>query len=716
MQPTSASPHSESRLHFLDYWRVIRARWVIVFAIFLLVVLVAGVVTFLQPKIYRSITRIRVEQEHTVIPVLSDTRNNAPTYDPYFLETQKKIIRSQRILHPVITRLSLIKRWTESGDKLPQQTIEFAYYKLLNAVDVDRDRDTSLILISVRDRDPRLAADIANAIAESFEQDRLEVAREQTVKGIEKLRDEMQQQQERLRLAQEKVETLRKEFNVPIFAGQTKLSDQTLQQLEQQLTLARVEAVTREARIQELKKLTPLQLRNSIATLINVPDVQTLLQNLTDSELKLEVLKEEYGPDHPNVRSALSARDKLNEQLDARLEGIMRGFEVEAAMADARVKEIQQQLDDAKAKALALESERYLPFRNAVREEDLENKLYEALKINLQSESIKLQVPRSPVELIDRAEPVFIPVEPRWWRNMLIAVIAGLLLGIGSTFFIEFLDTSVKKVEDVEHYLNLPVLGVVAQQSGLLTAGDASPGQIEAYRMLRTNIEFSKGNGATKSIAFLSPGAGEGKSFTIANLAVVNAQHGARVLVVDSDLRRPGVHQYLGVSNDVGLADYLAGTKTIDEIIRPTPTPNVFIIASGSASRTALPMLTSQRMQELVQEASRRFDVVLYDTPPVLGVSDAGIVAREVGTAVLVIQHRRYPRAMSQRAKQMIENAGGKLLGVVVNNVNLGQDETYYYYHDHYERYLNDQKEPAKPPTAGRKESQGDQIELPGKY
>jgi capsular exopolysaccharide synthesis family protein len=302
--------------------------------------------------------------------------------------------------------------------------------------------------------------------------------------------------------------------------------------------------------------------------------------------------------------------------------------------------------------------------------------------------------------------------------------VLGLVLGVALTFFIEFLDTSIKKVEDVERYLRLPVLGVVGQQAGLLNSPEVSAVHLEAYRMLRTNIEFAKPPGASTSLCVLSAGAGEGKSFTIANLAYVYAQQGGRVLVVDSDLRRPGVHQYLGASNDLGLADYLAGTKTVQEVIQPTGTPGISLIAAGTGStvREALPLLTSRRMAELIDQVSQLFDVVLYDTPPVLGVSDAAIIAREVGLALFVIQHRRYPRNMAQRAVQVIQNAGGKLLGVVVNSVQVGQDETYYYYHDQLEQYHQAPARKTQPVVAGTvaaakpRKSDGDGFDLPGKY
>jgi capsular exopolysaccharide synthesis family protein len=589
---------------------------------------------------------------------------------------------------------------------------------------VRRYRDTSLIEIGVYAPSGRQAADIANTIAEVFERDRLEVKREQTQKGVDKLRDEAVQQEQRLRAAQAKVDQLRKELDVPVFTSSggnnVKLNDLTLQQLEQQLTAARVEAVSRETRLEEVKKLDLHLLRGTMSFLITDSIIQNLLQSLTDVETRLETMKQDYGPENPAVLSALATHDKLQQQLDERIAGIIRGFEVDYQMAKARVDELQKQVDDAKNANLVLESERYRPFVNAQRDEELQTRLFDAIKVRIQQASIEMEVPRSPVEVLDRAvaPPATAYVRPNMWLNVTMGAFVGLVLGVALAFFIEFLDTSIKKIDDVERYLGLPVLGVVGQQAGLLGRGDVSTAHLEAYRMLRTNIEFAREEGAPTSLCVLSSGAGEGKSFTLANLAYVCAQHGTRVLVVDSDLRRPGIHQYLGASNDRGLVQYLTGSKTISEIIQSTGTPNLSVIAAGSdfTAKEALPLLTSQRMEELIEQVSQQFDMVLYDTPPVLGVSDAAIIAREVGRALLVIQHRRYPRNMAQRAVQIIQNTGGKLIGVVVNSVQVGQDETYYYYHDQSELYQRPPPSRKTRPVAAAKPASSDELGLSGKY
>jgi len=698
----------EARLQFLDYWRVVKSRKAIVFVVFLIVILVATTVTFFQPKIYMSASRIKVEQERLTVEVFQ--QQGYAGYDPYFLQTQYEIIQSQKILYPVIERFDLRKRWAYGGDPLP---LEMTFRMLKRAMSVQRYRDTSLIEIRVFDQDPQLAADLSNYIADTFERDRLEVRRQQTMKGLLKVQEELDKQSKKVKEAQDKVEKLRKELNVQVF-GAVKLNDLTVQQLEGQLTSARVEFVGRDTRMKELKKLNHDQLRNAIATVIGDPTLQTLNQQLTDAEVRVAVLKQDFGPDHPQVKSAIVQYDTLNRQVDTRLDGIMRGFEVDFRMGQERVTELQKQLDELKKLSVLQESEAFLPFRNAQRDEESESKLFDVLKQRLQQVTIELQVPRSPVEKIDSGEPSLAPVKPDWALNLSIGGLVGLLLGIGLAFFIEFLDTSLKIMDDVERYLGLPVLGVIPQKALLLSASSSSQLHLEAYRMLRTNLDFSYPGTGSKSLAILSSAAGEGKSFTVANLAFVYAQQGLRVLVVDTDLRRPTSHKYYGIDRGNGLADYLAGVMPLEDVIHQSSQPNIWMIPAGESksAKAALPLLTSQRMRGLIPKLAQRFDVVLYDTPPVLGISDSAIVAREVGLAILVVQHRRYPRALSQRARKMIENAGGKLLGVVANNVRVETEDSYYYYHEHhYDYYIRDQEKPAV-----GKEAKSEEIKLEDTY
>jgi len=356
------------------------------------------------------------------------------------------------------------------------------------------------------------------------------VKRQQTQKGIDKLREEVTQQEERVRVVQEKIERLRKELGVPV-VGNVKMSDVTMQHLETELSDARNAAITSEARLNAVKKLTPLQLRNAISVLITDPTTQSLSQKLTDTETSLETLKEDFGPEHPTVLATIAQRDKLQDQLNEHLEGIKKGIELEYVVAKARVDDLQQRYDDAKNASYELESENFSRSECTAggRPGD---EARGSCEVPSPASDDRNGIAPQPVEVIDYAQ-VPLPqayVSPTIVSNTILGCVGGLLLGVALAFFIEFLDTSIKKIEDVEKYFGLPVLGVVGQQAGLLHRGSVSMAHLEAYRMMRTNIEFAKPTGALTSLCVLSAGAGEGKSFTIINLAFVYAQHGARVL------------------------------------------------------------------------------------------------------------------------------------------------------------------------------------------
>ena len=223
--------------------------------------------------------------------------------------------------------------------------------------------------------------------------------------------------------------------------------------------------------------------------------------------------------------------------------------------------------------------------------------------------------------------------------------------------------------------------------------------------MLRTNILFSRKDDKLNSMAVVSAGAGEGKSTTVFNLASIFAQSGQRVIVVDSDLRRPTLHKMLHVTNGIGLTNYLLKQNSLEEVIQTTNNPSLDFLASGKLPSSSLGILSSAQMKDLISELKQRYDFVFFDSPPIMGVSDASILASEMDMTLQVIQYRRYPQPMNIRAKQLIEKVGGNLVGIVLNNINMSQDESYYYYsgyyHDYY--YRSSTNEESDSPPASRR-------------
>ena len=204
---------------------------------------------------------------------------------------------------------------------------------------------------------------------------------------------------------------------------------------------------------------------------------------------------------------------------------------------------------------------------------------------------------------------------------------------------------------------------------------------------MRTNLEFNRQSPEANTVTFVSGGAGEGKSTTLANLAYTFAQGGYNTLVVDADLRRPSQHRMFGLSGDYGLTDFLTTDVDLEDVVQATSVPNLYFLPSGKLPFDAVGVLNSQRMMDLIEQVKNRFDITFFDSPPILGVSDASVLVRAVDLTVIVVQHRRFPRAMLQRVKQAVLNVGGNILGVVLNNVDVRHDQYYEYYTNYYNYY-----------------------------
>jgi capsular exopolysaccharide synthesis family protein len=236
---------------------------------------------------------------------------------------------------------------------------------------------------------------------------------------------------------------------------------------------------------------------------------------------------------------------------------------------------------------------------------------------------------------------------------------------------------------------------------------------------LRTNILFSRKDTKANTITIVSAGAGEGKSTTTFNLATVFAQNDQRILIVDSDLRRPSLHKILKVSNAIGLTNYLLKQNTLEEVIQTTSIPTMDFLPSGKLPSSSMGVLSSVQMKDLIQDLKRRYDWIFFDSPPIMGVSDASILASEVDLVLQVIQYRRYPQPMTIRAKQMIEKVGGNLLGIVLNNISMASDSSYYYYSGYYYDYYSKQPDEdgeVKPAKRIKTANSEEKLEIKQKY
>lgn len=687
----------------MDYWRMIKARKEVVIAVFLFVVVTGVVVTLSLPKVYMASTRIKVRQDMPEVTPFQQAQQKVMTlYDMYFLKTEFEIIQSRPILYDVIRNLRLQESFGRmySDDGSPLSLAE-TYKRLSDSMKVQQYRDTNLIEIriyrssrrSTRDAARHDAEKIANAIASVYRDHRMKQNREETERGVTALREAYQAQQKKVEDAEARLEALRKELKITVMSGTqagsvNPLDNAKLERLELNRIQARKNMLDSKTRLEEMLRLKGSELLYSMAYVVKDPSLDVLRQQLTAAEASLKKAQEMYGERHPDVTSAQAVVNDLRKKIDDTVQGQIKGLQTDYEIGKRDLEAAESDLEAARSTDITARGEKYLPFVRAESEVMRQRALRDTLEQELVQKSIEIDLPRTPVEVVDPAEAPEEndPVSPKMLLNIILSIVLGLGCGFGLVFFIEYLDTSVKTVEDIEQYMGASIIGIIPQKvRPLVEEGPDSP-HAEAYRVLRMNMELSKKLGGGNTLCLTSGGAGEGKSLTLFNLACVCAQTGKTVLVIDSDVRRPTQHKMFKVSNRVGLADVLLGTATTDAVIHKAVFPNMDFMASGKMPSTSHGTLNAQRLRDIISQVRSKYDYVFFDSPPIMGVSDASIISSEVDGVLLVVQHRSYPRAVSLRAKNMVENVGGNLIGVVLNSLNVTRDY-YYYYHSYYYNY-----------------------------
>jgi len=693
MDSFKISPPQETRLHFLDYWRIIRIRKAIIITVFLITAIVATAVTFILPESYASTVRIIVESDVSDISMGEERSVSQAAYDPYFLQTTFELIQSQAVLSNVVSTLNLNIEWGKkyfNGETLKTtEAIEF----LKRRMHLDTVRNTKYINITVYSEDKNDAARLANAIAIAYQDYRLQQRQQLASKGIDVLEAQFQAEEEKIQAVQAEVDNLRKTLNIvdsgPNSIGPTPtLTQELLQRYNDQQIEGEKLYKQLQTRVTELQAYSTDKLRDVLPTVTGDAALSGLLDKLHEAEQRYVVLTNDYNPtNNLNVVRVKSEIDELNHQIDDRVAGIMAALQSEVKSQKAALDAFTAAVEEAKVKDQA-EYLRGVPYWEKKRELERRLEFHKLLAAKIETERLGLEIPKTAmVTITDPATPGDAPVKPNKTLNIALGLIFGLVMGIGLAFFIEYLDTSVKTIDDVERAFQAPVLGVIPQNVGSLVDEGTESTHAEAYRVLRTNLLFSRKDDKLNSVLVVSAGAGEGKTTTALNLATVFAHAGQRVLLADSDLRRPALHKMLRVSNNIGLTNYLLKQNALAEVIQTTSVPLLDFMASGKLPNSSMGILGSSQMKDMVAELKQRYDFIFFDSPPILGVSDASILASEVDLVLQVIQYRRYPQPMNIRAKQMIEKVGGNFAGIVLNNINVSQDESYYYYTGYYHDY-----------------------------
>jgi capsular exopolysaccharide synthesis family protein len=580
-------------------------------------------------------------------------------------------------------------------------------------------RGTDLISIRVRHTNKEDAKDVTAEVAKAYKDYRTEIESRYAERNLFELNKVVQIQGDKVEERRKVLTTIVKTKGI-IYKGQDSFygtngvnDDQGAQSAQETFNNLEQEKMQLESQINSLLKYDSDQLIVYAAGL-NLPDniIKNLYPQYLERNLQLNSLKiSGLGDNHPTVKAAKEQIEGMKRQLDEGVVNLRATLQAQLAIANDRLKSVEARRNDTRESAIrtGLDAQDYV---DAKRDFETDQELLQKMKLQQVAETIANKQPNEAIIVHDDPQISDSPVSPNVTLNLVLGAVVGLIFGVGIAFFLEYLDTSVKSLEDVERYLQVPVLAVIPKDVGVLHKQSGMSPDAEAYRILRTNIEFNRKNPEDNAITVVSGGAGEGKSTTLVNLAYICAQGGYTTLMIDADLRRPRLHTFFDINNSVGLTNYLTTELMLEDVILQTPVDNLYFMPSGILPADAAGILNSRRMSELIQDVKQRFDLVLVDSPPILGVSDASVLASEVDLTMIVVQHRKLPRNMLLRVKQAVENVGGNVIGVVLNNVDVRSDSQYQYYTSYYTYYAPAESQvgppvgassaPAKPQSPAR--------------
>lgn len=684
---------NELQKHAMDTWQVIKNRFGLISLSFLLIFAAAAVLTYIMPRKYRGHVEMTIERITQDINVFDRNRGDSLAFTQEYIKTQFETITKPTTLYPVIDKLELAKKW-----QLPNRQAALA--KVRANLETQSMLRSDFVIIDYYDQDAQLAANVANEVAHSYMAQRNSMETEKKNKALEVLQQQISEQEGLRRQAQVRSQEARRKAGIVgdwIVGGNNSLTpggemrsekDSMVISREQALMMADQDILALQSEIDQVSKLSPDELIEQASGLkLENQNILAMTSKLQELRVAREgLMNEGRGRMHPQVLSVDSQMAEYKKLILAAAQAHVAGLQNRQDAAKKKRDSLQVYNDEAK-KELQDMTALYTEYKMAKDEVTYLEDLIVKMRSRYFEEKAGIELVKSPATIYSEAEPEGKPAKPNVPLQLALGGVLGLMFGLGLAFFLEYMDTTVKNLDDVERYLGVPVLAVVPKDVGVLHRSSGFNPDAEAYRILRTNIEFNRRHPEANCISVVSGGAGEGKSTTMVNLAYVCAQGGYNVLLIDADLRRPSLHTHFDVSHATGLTNYLTTDIRLEDVVLRTQVENLFFLPSGLLPADSAGLLNSQRMVDLITEVKSRFDLVLIDSPPILGVSDASVLANLADMTMIVVQHRKLPRHMLMRVKQSVDNVGGKVVGVVLNNVDLHSDAQYQYYTSYYTYY-----------------------------
>jgi capsular exopolysaccharide synthesis family protein len=711
-------PQEQSAVPLAHYlWILRRHRWKILAFVFACVTATLIVSARLTP-IYESTVTVDIDRQ---IPsaIIGQDAARAPLNDAdQFLATQVKLIQSDSVLRPVAQQYHLLDLEKESSDATPEKSSEAEEDApiLLKKLKVTRPPNTYLLLISYRSPQPRLAAGVANAVARSYVEHTYNIRFQSSASLADFMEKQLEELKAKMEHSSAALAQFERELNVINPEEKTSILSARLLQLNTEYTNAQTDRVRKESAWKSVQSgsLEAAQVSTQ------GDNLKTLSAKLDEARQKFADTKTHYGPNHPEYRKAAVQVEEIERQLQESSKNAAQRVEVEYHESMNRESMLQKAVSETKAEFDRLNA-RSFDYQNLKREADADKSLYEELVRKIKEAGINAGFQNSSIRIADPARAAVRPVFPNLKLNVLLAFLFSTLVAVGFAVLTDLLDSSVRDPEQVHTLFQTDVLGslpmVRTWRRGLVSAmaGEAGSkalvhggeetalappdrtvtGFEEAVRTLRNSILLGSFDRRLRSLMITSATPSEGKTTTAVHLAIAHAQQKHKTLLIDCDLRRPGVHSKLGINPETGLAAVLQnGMQWREKLVKLPDLDDLDILPTGFSSRRAADLI-GRRLPEILEEAANEYDLIVVDSPPILGFPEPLQMAAAVDGVIMVAKAGETSRKTVGSALSTLQRVRANVVGLVLNSVtsNMSDSYRYYGYYGKYYRYYRQESQ-----------------------
>src|SRR5579863_8165448 len=719
-----------------EYFRVLVKRKWIVIGCLVTIFTVVAIASLKMTPIYEASGSIAVNKPDSSLNFKDANAISFDYYDPTEMETEVKILQSDLLALQVIKELNLDQR-PDFGGKSPAlpSSLDLAP----DPLQADPSRTSSLLSsfkgnlkitllpnsrimeVHFRSPDPQTAQNVVNVLMQTYQENNFKARFESTMQASDWLSKQLVDLQMKVETSQEKLVRYQKEHEILGIDEKQNITTAKLDELNKVLTSAESERMDKEAFYRLMESGDPDAIASSAGGLESDAGAQSesqLLDSLRtrQADLKIQVadLNTQFGPSYPKVVQLNNQLKEIDNQLVGEMKKIAGKVRGQYLTALRREGMLRDALEKQKQEANKL-NESAIEYSLLKRDLETNRQLYEGLLEKLKEAGISAGLKSSNFQIVNSARAPTSPVEPNVPRNLGFAFVLGLTSGVGLAFLLEGLDNTVRTTEQAQLISGLPPLGMIplgsktAREGGpskrlmlassnesveLITHVRPQSQMAESYRALRTSLLLSHLGAPPKVIMVTSALPQEGKSTTSINCAVVLAQKGVRVLLVDCDLRRPSIHKTLGMGPRSGLSNVLTGSATLKQAITVAPTlPNLDVLPAGTPPPNPAELLASPNMRDVLEELRQQYDHIVLDTPPTLSVTDAVVLSPRADAIVLVIRSGSTTKQALRRSRDILMQVNARVSGVLLNAVDLSSPDYYYYYEyqGKYAQYYRDE-------------------------